>query len=297
MEVIATITPVACTPTLSGNGVADYGAMPASILTPRSITPLSPKSLTLTISCDAGVKLRLRIIDNRRDSIVAGIVAAGSGNSMLNDHFNFGLGIAAGKNIGGYAITLDPHSYTGDYQQAQLLSSADGGVTWQQASNGAGCQRPHVFLGRASQRRPLGVQEYCRNGERASLPQPAGGVVVVAGNSARWCGDAGVVLPLTAGNHLRRNDDVSVRSTQNCPLPRQSVWSATRLPAAETKASISTFMEKLLPLTGLSSLTGTAPSFGNNAIAALMISGCCPATFTLPRFTALPSVARPTIAA
>jgi len=137
MEVIATITPVACTPTLSGNGVADYGAMPASILTPRSITPLSPKSLTLTISCDAGVKLRLRIIDNRRDSIVAGIVAAGSGNSMLNDHFNFGLGIAAGKNIGGYAITLDPHSYTGDYQQAQLLSSADGGVTWQQASNGA----------------------------------------------------------------------------------------------------------------------------------------------------------------
>lgn len=137
MEVIATITPVACTPTLSGNGVADYGSMPASILRPGSITPLPPKSLTLTVGCDAGVKLGLRVIDNRRDSIVAGIVASGSGDNTLNDNFNFGLGIAAGKKIGGYVITLEPNSYTGDYQQAQLLSSADGGVTWQKAGNGA----------------------------------------------------------------------------------------------------------------------------------------------------------------
>jgi len=136
-QVISTITPVACTPTLSGNGVADYGAMPASILKPGNITPLPSKSLTLTVGCDAGAKLGLRIIDNRRDSVITGIVAAGSGDSTLNDNFNYGLGIAAGKKIGGYTITLEPTSYTGDYQQAQLLSSADGGITWQKAGNGA----------------------------------------------------------------------------------------------------------------------------------------------------------------
>ncbi|WP_034291929.1 DUF1120 domain-containing protein [Herbaspirillum sp. RV1423] len=136
MQVVSVITPAACTPMLSGGGVADYGVIPARALTPGAVTPLPAKSLSFTISCDAAAKVSVRAIDNRTSSVVAGIVAAGSGDSTLNDSFNFGLGTAVGKSIGGYSIVFQPSTYTGDYQPAQLLYSTDNGITWQQSAGG-----------------------------------------------------------------------------------------------------------------------------------------------------------------
>ncbi|MFL9927538.1 DUF1120 domain-containing protein [Herbaspirillum lusitanum] len=136
MEVVSTITPAACTPSLSGGGVADYGTMSADILKPGRITALETRSLSFTISCDAAAKISIRMIDNRAGSLVNGIVASGSGNGSLGDDFNFGLGSASGKNIGGYLIKLQPGSYTGDYRSAQLMSSADGGTSWQAWNSG-----------------------------------------------------------------------------------------------------------------------------------------------------------------
>lgn len=180
MQVISTMTPVACTPTLSGNGIANYGSMPASILKSGAITALPAKGFTLSVACDAGVKLGLRIIDNRSDSIVSGIVANGSGNSSLTDSFNYGLGIAAGKKVGGYVITLEPHSYTGDYQPVQLLSSGDGGVTWQKTNSGAVAKNRSFSWGLASSSDTaafqaisgtVSVQPYINKPEELSLSQ------------------------------------------------------------------------------------------------------------------------------
>lgn len=136
MQIISTITPAACTPMLSGGGVVDYGSIPARTLKPGAITALPAESLSFTIHCDASAKVSVRAIDNRTSSVIAGIVSSGSGNGTLNDSFNFGLGMAAGRGIGGYAIIFRPTSFTGDYQQAQLLFSTDNGATWQQSKNG-----------------------------------------------------------------------------------------------------------------------------------------------------------------
>jgi hypothetical protein len=136
MQVVTVITPAACTPMLSGGGVADYGTIPARSLKPGAVTPLPAKSLSFSINCDAAAKVSVRAIDNRTSSVIVGIVAAGSGDGNLNDSFNFGLGTAAGKSIGGYAIVFQPASYTGDYRQAQLLYSTDSGTTWQPSTTG-----------------------------------------------------------------------------------------------------------------------------------------------------------------
>lgn len=136
MQVVSVITPAACTPMLSGGGVADYGTIPASSLKPGAVTPLPAKSLSFSINCDAAAKVSVRAIDNRTSSVIVGIIAAGSGDGNLNDSFNFGLGTAAGKSIGGYAIVFQPASYTGDYQQTQLLYSTDSGTTWQPSTTG-----------------------------------------------------------------------------------------------------------------------------------------------------------------
>ena len=40
MQVVSVITPAACTPMLSGGGVADYGTIPARSLKPGAVTPL-----------------------------------------------------------------------------------------------------------------------------------------------------------------------------------------------------------------------------------------------------------------
>lgn len=136
MQVLSTITPAACTPTLSGGGVADYGVISARTLKPGTITALPEKSLSFTITCDAAANVSVRAIDNRPNWVVAGILSTGSGNGALNDSFNFSLGGSGGKSVGGYAIVFQPASYTGDNQQTQLLYSTDNGATWQPSAGG-----------------------------------------------------------------------------------------------------------------------------------------------------------------
>ncbi|NUU00908.1 DUF1120 domain-containing protein [Herbaspirillum robiniae] len=140
MEVSATMTPAACTPMLSGGGVADYGLMNADILKTGQITALPPLSMVFSVNCDAAAKFSVIVIDNRTASVVPGIVAAGSGNGALGDDYNFGLGSAAGRNVGGYAIRFVSGSYTGDYQPATLMASPDGN-SWNGAANSMASKR------------------------------------------------------------------------------------------------------------------------------------------------------------
>ena len=146
MEVVTTLTPAACIPALSNGGEANYGLQDSSMLRPGQITPLPPRSLRLSIQCDVAALFALRLTDNRSDSLVPGIVASGSGNAALDDDANFGLGMASGVRIGGYAIIFDPTSYSGDYRAVQLLTSADG-ITWQPGTSGHGSKRQLLSWG------------------------------------------------------------------------------------------------------------------------------------------------------
>lgn len=134
MEVSATMTPAACTPMLSGGGVADYGQMNATILKPGQITALPAMSLVFSVNCDAAASFSVLVIDNRTASVVPGLVAMGSGNGALGDDYNFGLGSSAGHSVGGYSIRFVTGSYTGDYQPVQLMSSPDG-LNWSRAGS------------------------------------------------------------------------------------------------------------------------------------------------------------------
>ena len=148
MEVLTTVTPAACTPALSHGGEANYGVRHMGMLAPGRITALQPFSLKLTITCDVAALFAVRLTDNRSASMIPGIVASGSGNAALDDDVNFGLGMASGARIGGYAIVFDPASYTGDYRRVQLMASADG-VTWRHHASGLGSKRELLAWGAA----------------------------------------------------------------------------------------------------------------------------------------------------
>ncbi|WP_157221485.1 DUF1120 domain-containing protein [Herbaspirillum sp. YR522] len=148
MEVLTTVTPAACTPALSHGGKANYGVKDMGMLVPGRITALQPFSLRLTITCDVAALFAIKLTDNRSASMIPGIVASGLGNAAYDDDLNFGLGMASGARIGGYAIVFDPASYTGDYRRVQLMASADG-VSWRHHASGLGSKRELLSWGAA----------------------------------------------------------------------------------------------------------------------------------------------------
>ncbi|WP_343587075.1 DUF1120 domain-containing protein [Herbaspirillum sp.] len=178
MEITATLTPAACTPTLSSGGVADYGTMSASILRQGQFTTLRAMSMTFSVNCDAAAKFSVKVIDNRRASVVPGIVAAASGDGSLGDDYNFGLGAVAGRNVGGYTIRFMPDTYTGDYQPVRLMSSSDGNI-WNNNGNGIASKRLQFSWGSSSGTPDaykavsgrLSVQAYINKAENLPLTQ------------------------------------------------------------------------------------------------------------------------------
>ncbi|HDS5479450.1 TPA: DUF1120 domain-containing protein [Serratia liquefaciens] len=114
VKVAGTITPSGCTPTLSGDGAIDYGMIKSDSLTLDAYTTLEQKKLTLTIICDAPVKLALEA-KNGRPNTLAGVAtedaisgAALSPVGRLNGSRAapavVGLGLSNSARIGGYAI-------------------------------------------------------------------------------------------------------------------------------------------------------------------------------------------------
>ncbi|MFL9927084.1 DUF1120 domain-containing protein [Herbaspirillum lusitanum] len=106
LQVKGVIKPAACKPTFSGGGVVDYGVIPASRLTAGAYTKLEKKDVTITVSCDAAAKIALVAADNRAASKVTGITES----LRSGERYNYGLGTVAGKNVGGYAISMLPET-------------------------------------------------------------------------------------------------------------------------------------------------------------------------------------------
>ncbi|MBO0491821.1 DUF1120 domain-containing protein [Pseudomonas sp. Marseille-Q1929] len=114
LSVKGSITPSACTPTLSNSGVIDHGKLSAKDLSPTSPTTLGISPLTMEVSCDAATLFALRGIDNR----------AATSNSI----YNYGLGLINGtQKLGWFWMTLE--NPIADNDPVRLITSWDGS-TW-----------------------------------------------------------------------------------------------------------------------------------------------------------------------
>lgn len=155
LKVSGVIKPPACLPTFSGGGVVDYGTIAASSLTAGQYKTLDKKQVTFQINCDAPVKMGVTYKDNRATSLVTGIVAAVAANTA--ERFNFGLGTVAGKNVGGYALTLDTTATTADGAQVDSIYTANVANGW--AAAVAGLDNANTFsFAQKGQTQPIAIK-------------------------------------------------------------------------------------------------------------------------------------------
>lgn len=114
------ITPVACTPTFSNNGLVDYGKISRQELSVDNRTQLRDKSLDLNISCTAPARFALIMRDNR------------DGSAIVNSEIFYGLKFdRSGNRIGLYSLNFDPARTVVDaLDQVYRTDSTTGGRAW-----------------------------------------------------------------------------------------------------------------------------------------------------------------------
>ena len=109
------ITPSACTPTLSANGIVDHGKISAKDLNQNTSTHLPKVILQMSVNCDAQTLFALNGIDNRASSTTAS--------------YGYGLGLINNtQKIGHYALEFS--NVVADTQTIYPVESLDGGLTW-----------------------------------------------------------------------------------------------------------------------------------------------------------------------
>lgn len=187
LKVIGTISPAACTPTLTGGGVVDYGTINANTLSADAYNVLAAKQLDLSISCDAPAKVALKSINNRPNTVAGATEGTGSaavspvtllGVSSLPV---VGLGMAGEAKVGGYTLTLSDS--LADGAATALLTQNSGATTWNSNTNQALFSDSAAVLttwGAASTTTPvafetlsgkLNVQAYLNKGSELDLTQ------------------------------------------------------------------------------------------------------------------------------
>ena len=148
VRVVGTITPSACTPTVSGNGTFDYGTIKPDTLSDTAFTLLTEKTLDFTITCDSPTKVGFTVNTQRPGTAITAsgptdILASsvsmpnlplfgGTGSNMFN---TFGLGMSAGKYIGGYGMRIAPGTLTVDGSSVDLIFSEKGSNSWTKSGN------------------------------------------------------------------------------------------------------------------------------------------------------------------
>ncbi|NWB51573.1 DUF1120 domain-containing protein [Pseudomonas sp. F8002] len=120
LTVQGVITPNACTPSLSGSGVVDYGKISAKDLNLTTVTQLPRTTLQLTITCEGGTLFAIKGTDNR----------AGSNSSAGG----YGLGLINGtQKLGAYDVVL--LNAVADSGAVSVLESMDNGITWSDSAD------------------------------------------------------------------------------------------------------------------------------------------------------------------
>ncbi|MBN2993493.1 DUF1120 domain-containing protein [Pseudomonas cedrina subsp. fulgida] len=123
VTVTGTITPNACTPALSENGIVDHGLVPARSLNQYEFSVLPSRTLDLTVSCNEPVLYVLVGVDNRADSSVGPGFYYGLGNNIH----------APSERLG--SVSLAYRNVMGDGEPVLVLASSNQGVTWFPESN------------------------------------------------------------------------------------------------------------------------------------------------------------------
>ncbi|MEA1065319.1 DUF1120 domain-containing protein [Apirhabdus apintestini] len=118
VKVIGTIVPAACTPTLDGGAVVDYGTIKASTLAADDFTVLPVKSIPFSITCDAPAKASFHGIDAQSDSVVKPIGKQFSNptKTVISASTSMsGLGLTdENAKIGAYTMWMAPGSVSLD---------------------------------------------------------------------------------------------------------------------------------------------------------------------------------------
>ncbi|MCT9825150.1 DUF1120 domain-containing protein [Pseudomonas veronii] len=124
LNVNGRIIPVSCAPSLSANGVVDFGKIAQQDLNLTTGTRLPVKSLNLTVTCNGPVRYALRMHDNR------------DGSAHVNSEIYYGLGLDNSANkIGVYSLTFDPQqTVVGGVAEVHGTESTTGGVAWRAAN-------------------------------------------------------------------------------------------------------------------------------------------------------------------
>ena len=120
----ARFAPAACEPALSNGGVVDFGTLSAKDLNSDKSSRLPPKSLTLSVSCDAPTTFALIMHDNR------------SGSATTSSEGYYGLGTDNRNNkIGMYSVSVEPTGTRADnFARVYQTRSTTGGGTWSTSS-------------------------------------------------------------------------------------------------------------------------------------------------------------------
>ncbi len=139
VRVIGTITPAACTPTVSGGGVVDYGVIRANTLSADAYTVLPTKQLDFSIVCDAPIKAGWTVT-NDRPGTVAGATELSTGYAVspvalsLPTKLVAGLGLAGTAPIGGYTMALS--NVMTDGSAATTVTTDNSIVNWEPSTDG-----------------------------------------------------------------------------------------------------------------------------------------------------------------
>lgn len=124
LAVAGLITPAACTPVLSSNGVVDFGKISQQDLNQDRGTRLPSRDLELTLSCNGPVRVALRMRDNR------------DGTATVNSEIYYGLNLdPSGNRIGLYSVIFDPaRTQVDGISEVYGTESTTNGMAWRSAN-------------------------------------------------------------------------------------------------------------------------------------------------------------------
>lgn len=117
IDFTVTAEAAACTPTLSHNGIVDFGERHVESLSTSAFTQLGVRDITLTITCESSTGIAITARDARSSSAITGKDTYGhegvlfqvNGGGYISDKSRlFGLGMTMeNKPIGSYAMQID----------------------------------------------------------------------------------------------------------------------------------------------------------------------------------------------
>ncbi|EDS7119998.1 DUF1120 domain-containing protein [Salmonella enterica subsp. enterica] len=142
LKVTGKLSNAACTPTLDGGGVVDYGRIHLSELSSTSVNQLGTKDINLTITCPSASKVAWTISDDRADthpgaSVITINDADATGGAVSDTTMSYGAGqTTGGVKIGAFSIYTNVNNVTADGSSVDAISGTVDSPIWQKSTTG-----------------------------------------------------------------------------------------------------------------------------------------------------------------